>query len=180
MKPTTYFIIDAESIGLRGEAFWIGAVLADQAGNTIREIMIGCLPDTADGTDADREWVRDNVPFVAAEHASELTPRHVRDAFWAEWLAVKAEYGAAVAMVADVPYPVETGLLERCIADDPSRAAQAPYPLLDVASVRLAAGFDPTGTVTRQPDELPMHNPFMDARQSARLLFEAFATIGAQ
>jgi hypothetical protein len=52
-------------------------------------------------------------------------------------------------------------------------AGDGPYPLVDVASVRLAAGLDPLGAYDRTAGELPVHNPLADARQSARLLLEA-------
>jgi hypothetical protein len=76
-------------------------------------------------------------------------------------------------MVADCAYPVETSFIDDCLADDASREAQAPYPLLDVASVRLAVGLNPAATEKRLPNELPPHDPVADARQSARLLVEA-------
>jgi hypothetical protein len=79
-----------------------------------------------------------------------------------------------------VPWPVEAHFLSECVADRPQeREWQGPYPLLDVASVRLAAGLDPLATVDRLPSELPAHDPLADSRQSARLLVEALTLVRA-
>ena len=95
----------------------------------------------------------------------------MRDAFWRLWLGWKSN---SVWLAADVCWPVEANFLRACIEDDPIRRTwEGPYPLIDIASVRLAAGFDPLGTEPRRDDEMPARNPLADARQSARLLAEA-------
>jgi hypothetical protein len=77
-------------------------------------------------------------------------------------------------LAADCAWPVEARFLAACVDDQPEqRAWEGPYPLIDIASVRLAAGLDPLATVERLPSEMPAHDPLADARQSARLLIEA-------
>jgi len=76
-------------------------------------------------------------------------------------------------LAADVPWPVEARFLAQCIDDEPGRKWDGPYPLIDIASVRLAAGLDPLASVERLAEELPQHDPLCDARQSGRLLVEA-------
>jgi hypothetical protein len=96
----------------------------------------------------------------------------MRDEFWNDWTCWRLK-GAVLA--ADCPYPVESKFLLECVADSHlrQRTDGSPYPLLDVASVLVAAGKDPTAQYDRLPDEVPLHNPVADARQSARLLMEA-------
>lgn len=83
-------------------------------------------------------------------------------------------------MAVEVGYPVETNFLSLCLNANDSREGFNPYPLVDISSLRLAAGLDPLATEARQDDELPRHHPLMDARQSARLLFEAIARLRAK
>ena len=87
------------------------------------------------------------------------------------WLYEKA-LGAR--LVADCTWPVEARFLVACVMDDPEeRRWEGPYPLLDVASVRLGAGLDPLASGKRLARELPEHHPMGDTRQSARLFLEA-------
>src|SRR5690606_2543186 len=76
-------------------------------------------------------------------------------------------------LAAECPYPVETNFLEKCRKDCEDGSWSSPYPLIDISSVRLAAGFDPVGKCSRRANEVPEHHPLKDARQSARLLLEA-------
>jgi hypothetical protein len=184
--PAFFMVFDVESVGLHGEGFAVGWVVVDSAGVEHEAGRFACHPMYAKGTKAGREWVKDNVPECPETHtgAAASPPRAVRGAFWAAWLRWKAR-GAVLA--ADVPWPVEARFLAACVDDvrpvvrggpvlaDSPREWEGPYPLVDVASVRLAAGLDPIGTADRRENETPAHDPLADARQSARLLVEAFA-----
>lgn len=162
-----WLVFDVESVGLHGEGFAVGWVVWDQKRGYVADGYVACDPDAANGTEEAREWVRANVK-VKPDRAD---PRGVRDFFWTVWRDWAAE-GAVLA--ADVAWPVEARFLADCISDVPTeREWLGPYPLIDIASVRLAAGFDPLGTYDRLPNELPEHNPLNDARQSMRLLLEA-------
>lgn len=76
-------------------------------------------------------------------------------------------------MAVDVGWPVESRFLCSCIDDDLARVHFAPYPILEISTLLLAAGMDPLENRDRLPNELPRHDPLKDARQSARLMFEA-------
>ncbi len=160
---------DVESVGLHGEGFAVGWVIYSD-GAEVSSGYAACPIDAADGADSDREWVKGNVcPHLAI--STHRTPRCVRDAFWAEWLKVKEGGGI---LVADCAWPVEARFLAACVDDDPeARRWAGPYPLHDVATMRLAAGLDPLATTPRLPAEEPAHHPTADARQSGRLWFEA-------
>lgn len=166
-----YMVFDVESIGLHGEGFAVGWVVVQQDGVELDWGRLACDPNAAAGAHEGRVWIANNVPTILPTHN---TPRAIRETFWGWWQAWKKR-GAILA--ADVAWPVEARFLAACVDDDPeTRSGQGPYPLVDISSVRLAAGFDPTDAEPRQRDELPEHDPLADARQSARLLLIALDT----
>lgn len=159
----TYLVFDVESCGLHGEGFAVGWAVVGPAGQLLANGIAVAPPP------ARLEWLEENVmPHLPAP--TEATTRAIRDCFWTVWDHWR-DRGARLA--ADVPWPVEARFLSDCIADDGGREWTGPYPLIDIASVRLAVGLDPLGEEARLPMELPKHNPLADARQSARLLIEA-------
>lgn len=179
--PPYIVVFDVESIGLLGEGFAVGAVVVDTAeGKERASLLVATDPRSAQGTDADREWIEEHVPHrTFGEEDFEITRIYhapstmiVRDKFMVFWLHWR-DRGALLA--ADVPFPVETNFLTAAVRDQPAR--QTPYPLIDVASVLLAAGMDPLATYGRNDDETPAHHPTADARQSARLLLHALDRI---
>lgn len=171
-RPPFFLVFDVESVGLHGDAFAVGIVMLNATTGAFSHTQRAwCSADiVAQGTYADRVWVQENVPaFDQADRV--VTPRELRDWFWRNWMYAKS-LGALLA--ADVAWPVEANFLRACIADDPTvRMWDGPYPLIDIASVRMAKGLDPLGTEPREVTELPIHDPLADARQSARLLLEA-------
>jgi hypothetical protein len=168
--PDLFLVFDVESVGLHGEGFAVGWVVVDRDGNEVGHGRESCRPELAAGSEAGLEWVRQNIPLRQMVLGVGQV-RDVRDAFWAAWTGWKAR-GAVLA--ADCGWPVEARFLAACIDDDwVSREWHGPYPLHDIASVRLAAGLDPLATEPRLPSEFPVHDPLADARQSARLLIEA-------
>lgn len=175
-----FAVFDVESVGLHGEGFAVGGIVVSEHGQELSRIAAACKPENAIGSlvgssiyePEDRKWLADNLPTLVYTLHS---PRQVRRVFWDWWMEWKAK-GALLA--ADVPWPVEARFLNQCIGDDPEhRKWEGPYPLIDIASVRLAAGFDPIATEERLPSEEPKHDPLADARQSARLLLEALDLI---
>lgn len=162
-----YFVFDVESIGLHGEGFAFGAVVVTLDGVEVEQASAHTSSANAGGGKKGREWVRVNVPKLYSDRLE--SPRAVRNAFWEFWAYWQDR---AVVMAADCTWPVEANFLSACVADDPDRAWKGPYPLIDVASVRMARGFDPLETCERLESE-PAHDPMGDARHSARLLVEA-------
>lgn len=165
-------VIDVESIGLHGEGFAVGWVVIDKDGKHVDQGLIACQKDWASGTWFDHDWVSanvtTNVPDGFPLYGLAQSPKDVRDAFWAQWMRWKAE-GAE--LWADCAWPVEARFLIECVNDDPTvRNWEGPYPLHEIATLALAKGYDPLSEWARDTDELPKHNPLMDARQSARVL----------
>jgi hypothetical protein len=170
-----YMVLDVESVGLHGEGFAVGYVVVDRDGTPRGEGRYACPPARAAGNEDGRAWVKENVPELSYDF---LTPRAMRTRFMIDWYFWKNQ-GAA--LVADCGWPVEARFLAACVDDDPEhRAWEGPYPLHDLASIRLAAGLDPLGSNARHNDELPEHDPLADARQSARLLLTALMVLEAK
>lgn len=167
-----FFVFDVESIGLHGEAFAVAGGVYCEDGSRESEFCFSVDPSGCFGREDDRKWVSENIPTSIIEQTHRF-PRNMRDAFWARWMRAK-EDGAV--MAADCPWPVEAKFLIDCISDHPiGRNWEGPYPFIDIASVIMASGDDPLANSDRLPDELPKHHPLGDARQSARILFEALS-----
>jgi hypothetical protein len=166
-------VFDVESVGLHGEGFAYGYVVITEEGEEISSSVAGCDPRRALGRSGDLEWVLENV---TSPHNCD-DPKQVRHFFWQAW---DMHRGWGTLLAADCLWPVEARFLAECVSDDPvTRYWAGPYPFIDIASVRLAAGLDPLGTNERLLQEEPAHNPLADARQSARLLVEALRAIKA-
>jgi hypothetical protein len=166
-----HFVFDVESIGLHGEAFAVAGGLYTLDNAALWEFRACCPTQECAGTDSDRKWILENVPQMDITHR---TPRGIRDEFWKRWQGAKFQ-GAR--MAADCSWPVEAKFLEACIQDDElGRNWEGPYPLIDIGSVLLGAGYDPMKDYERTANELPKHEPLADARQSARLLAMALKT----
>lgn len=166
-------VFDVESIGLHGEAFAVAAVIVDDSGHERDSFRFSCPRTRASGTADAHAWVAVHIPEMEANCGC---PVEVRREFWGRW---EAWSRAGAVMVADCGWPVEARFLAACIDDDPgNRDFLGPYPLHDVATARMMAGFDPLATVDRLSSELPVHDPMADARQSARLWIEALRAPG--
>lgn len=170
--PELCFVFDVESVGLYGEAFAFGYVVLKDGKRFIERQGACPIGHARAGSPADAIWCRENIPELKV--TTQTTAQLYAD-FWHTWAEWKTE-GAQ--MFAECSWPVEAGFLLACIAVNPvHRQDRAPYPLHDIASVMLARGMNPMATYDRLPDELPKHNPLCDARQSARLLIEAFSKV---
>ena len=164
-----FLVIDVESVGLHGEGLAVGWVVIERQGRRTLADGISVATEIYRGWGVP-DWVRENVipnlpPPTHPDAAS------LRADFWKLWRHWQARNAV---LAADVPWPVEARFLAACVDDDrETREFQGPYPLLDIASVRLARGLDPLASEARWRSELPEHNPLADARQSARLLLDA-------
>lgn len=168
-----YLVFDVESLGLYGKGFAYGFVVVDKAGNRLEqgiETYSSWIRRSAGDLLPHEAWALKNVvPVLPPDTCDSL--QVVRDRFWQLWMRWKQQ-GAY--LVADCPFPVESNFLRDSVGDDLIvRQWDAPYPLLDVASVMYKAGMNPMTFYNLEADEMPKHNPLCDARQSARLFLEA-------
>lgn len=161
------FSFDAETNGLWGQAFAIGALVYDESGAEIAR-FVGRLPDK-EVTDA---WVKENVlPKIG-----DIPVTHDN---YGELLASFAEFYKANKTDADVivhmGFIVEVKILRDLHAAGLIGDWDAPYPLLDVSGNLQQAGEDPTSVDSYvKKNELSVgefeggtHNPLYDSAVAA-------------
>lgn len=161
-----FFSFDAETDGLYGEVFAIAAVVIDEGGVVEDQFCMKCVkPGVRDA------WTAENcLPYLSdipdCESRAELRAR-----FWDFYL----RYREQCVIVADIPCPVEAGLLRACVEEDlPERAFLGPYPLIDVASALFARGIDPDiDRMAFAEQKGRRHHPLDDAVASALCLIRA-------
>lgn len=165
-------VMDVESIGLHGESFAVGFVVIDPDGDVRDHGCFACAQEAAPGSDADRQWVAEHIPAIKVTHPD---PQSVRRNFYLRWLYWK---GRGALLAADCPWPVEARFLCQMMDEMGGDPFLGPYPLIDVGSLVYAIGLDPLCQFKREEDELPIHHPLADARQSARVLYQAIHRVG--
>ncbi|MEX5636777.1 hypothetical protein [Parafrankia sp. FMc2] len=160
---TKIFAVDAETNGLYGPVWAIGAVVLDPETGLVQSVFRGQI-SPGEVTD---DWTRKHVAPVVN------LPRYpgradLLEAFWGFWEGYRGEERAAA--VADVGAPVEAGLFRACVERRPAvRSDRGPYPLHELASALWMAGLDPD--INRRefcgrPDLTP-HDPVADATAAA-------------
>jgi len=192
MDHELYFSLDVETLGLLGPVTSVGYCVGQptDTGKTriVEEGVFWRKPTRSEldlVSDQDVEWWAQNTPdFVTGTFPSLPEPiqcpdiETVYDQFWSAWARRVGE----ARMICDVPWPGESrfllGVLDRQIQKGRVAArGGAPYPILDVATVRYCAGLNPIAVEDRLSTELPRHHPLADARQSLRLFLEALEAI---
>lgn len=164
-----YFVFDVESIGLYGEAFAVaGGIYTTSGAIPETEFCFSIDRKKAYGSPDDEAWVNTYIPDIDITHNSFEEMAH---AFWEECMKARK---LEILIAAECLYPVEAKFLHRVInLDLIQRAWRGPYPFVEISTYLSAAGMDPMKDYPRLPSEEPKHHPLGDARQSARLLFEA-------
>lgn len=154
------FCFDVESDGLYGEGFAYGAVVFDEQGLEISYSQLCCLEGIQD------QWVKENcLPYLTDLPKAESRQR-VRQSFWRFFMKWKEQCH----VFSDVVYPVDAQFLRQC-AQENDGAWDAPYPLLDVASIMFACGEDPLADGALYTGiKGNAHHPLYDARVSAHKL----------
>ena len=168
METQLLLSIDAEIDGLYGEAFAIGAVVLSTSGEVL-DTFVG----KAEEERIKSAWVRENSLPYLLDLPAYNTREQLHEAFWAFYL----RWRERCVILADVPYPVEAGLLRQCVTKDLStRAELSPFPLIDLASVLYAHGLDPL--IDRMDfcgKQGRRHHPLDDAIISGLSLIKAMA-----
>jgi len=172
------FSFDAETNGLWGQAFAIGALVYDESGAEIAR-FVGRLPDT-EVTDS---WVKENVlpkiqdiPVTHADYDSLLAD------FTKFYIANKEGADVVVHMGFIVEVKILRDLHERKLIGD----WDAPYPLLDVSGNLQQVGEDPTSVdkyvqkhnLSVGEFEGGTHNPLYDSAVAAVVYRHLVAQIG--
>lgn len=150
------FSVDAESDGLYGDIWAIGAVVW-QDGKIVDTFARQVSYEPED------EWVLKNIwPLLDLPKSGK---GKMREDFWAFWLKHKE----GTICLSDFGAPVEAYLFRRCIGDDlAERKWQGPYPMHELGTALYLAGVDPD--VDRIAfsgiTDAVKHNPVDDARVS--------------
>ena len=185
-----YFSFDVESRGILGTPFAVGWVIVDETGKEWGDGYLA-VPATFYHSDPTDQWLIENVApalpvlpvkqflsqndevFIGTTGNCERS-YHLYERFWSAWEQAKKLY-PGILMVTDCQFPVEAEFLLRVHRDSEVNLTieNSPYPLIDVASVLFAHGHGPIANYDRKENELPVHHPTNDARQSVRIMLAA-------
>lgn len=166
-KMKKIFSFDAETDGLWGQAFAIGALVYDEKGVELAR-FVGRLPDK----EVTNEWVRENVlPKITDIPVTHQTYDELLADFAAFYMANKEGSDVVVHMGFIVETKILRDLHERKLIGD----WDAPYPLYDVSGNLQAAGEDPTSVdnyikkygLSVGEFEGGTHNPLYDSAAAA-------------
>lgn len=162
------FCFDAETDGLYGEAFAIGAVVMNEFGEILDQFAQKCLTP-----EIKSEWVKENC----LPHLTEIEDCESRTMLRANFWNFYMQHRESCLIMADVAYPVEASLMRRCIEDAPGeREFLGPYPLIDISAMFVAHGIDPhTERMEFAGVNGTAHNPLDDAVISARCALKLMA-----
>ena len=167
---TKFLFIDAETDGLYGSFLTVGVVVTDALGNIIQKAYYGIKKENMVINDA---WTKENVFPILSDYEACEDEDELLDKVWAIWMKYREEAYA----VADVMYPVESRLFMKCVMkNETERKYQGPFPMLDLSSMLMAAGYDPLADRTQflknDKDEKQIHNALFDAEMIMEIWFK--------
>ncbi|MDA1208526.1 MAG: hypothetical protein O2904_00655 [bacterium] len=158
---------DAETNGLWGKTFAIGALVYDENGVEVAR-FVGRLPDT-EVTD---NWVKENVlPQITG-----ITVTHdTYEALLADFAVFYKANKEGADVLVHMGYIVEAGLLRDMHSNGVIGDWDGPYPMLDVSGNLQQAGEDPTSVdsymkkyeLSAGEFEGGTHNPLYDSAVAA-------------
>ena len=154
------FSFDAETDGLYGDIFAIGAVVLDESG-----IIIDTFAGKACEESVSNAWVKENVLPYTVDLKQYASRQELREQFWSFYMRYREES----ICVADIMHPVESLLMRLCVQDNPEdREFKGPYPLYDLSTLLLACVVDPLAERREliEYKEGNGHNPLDDATVS--------------
>lgn len=158
-----HFFVDAETNGLYGDFLSIAVLVTDCFGEELDHFYMAVeAPKNC------AAWVKENVlPHLVCAEETVQNEQMLLECFWSFWL--KHREGAAC--VADVAFPAEARLFEKCVKAEPSqRAYLGPYPLYDLATMLEAHGIDfDTDRRKLSGMELCRHDAMDDVRMMAAI-----------
>ena len=134
-----YFIFDCETNGLYGETLSICAMVYDESLSVCRKTFYGAWKIAEDKISND--FVRTQVyPYLDSADMFFNSEQELLQHFWQFWKSNREDCRC----IADVPVPVEANVFRKCVAmDEQSRWNDAPFPLIDLASILMANNIDP-------------------------------------
>ncbi len=164
-----FIFLDAETDGLYGGFLTVGIVVTDFAGRELERICYGIRRENLRVKDP---WVAEHVLPVLGEYEPCEDEEELLERVWALW----RRYAENAYVVADVAFPVEARLFQRCVLKNPKeRRFQAPFPLLDLGSILFAKGIDPLTdrvSLSEAEEKAKRHNALSDAAMAAKIFHE--------
>lgn len=159
-------IVDAETDGLYGRFLTVALLVTDEEGVELDVFYGGVAPHIQQ---VETEWVKEHVLPLLGDYEVFDSQEALFEAVWFFWNRYRDE----VRCFADVPCPVEARLFRTMVEQDLSvRNFQAPFPLLDLASMLYARGYNPL--IDRRTlvgmEGVPLHNALLDARLTNAVL----------
>ena len=159
---TKFLFIDAETDGLYGSFLTVGLVVTDDAGNMIEKAYYGIKKENMMISDV---WTRENVFTVLGDYEACEDEAELLEKVWAFWMKYRE---------------VESRLFMKCVMNNESeRKYLGPFPMLDLSSLLMAAGYDPLidRAELLDEDEKQMmanktHNALNDAEMTAAIWFK--------
>lgn len=158
--------VDAETNGLLGQPFAIGAVKSASAADIIQVYAARCPIDGPVDP-----WVAEHVLPGLADLPESMPDYPALLADFARWYD---RHSLDATVIAHVGWPVEAGLLRDMLTRLDRDPFSGPFPLHEVASLLLAAGCDPTSVDEYNADHgldvgagfagFTAHHPLYDAR----------------
>lgn len=162
---TKLFFVDAESDGLYGSLISIAVIVTDYAGNELERCYWGIARDKLQ---IQNEWVKENVEPILGDYIECQNEQELLNRFWNVW----ERYYEQAYVVADVCYPVESRMFEKCIQlDIENRAMKGPFPLIDLSSLLLAKNMNPLADRTElvAMGNRKHHNALTDVEMSIEI-----------
>ena len=182
--------IDTETQGLTGQPYWFAAALyrirEDWTPEMVYEKEALCDPKKAKGASFENpeQFFKDQVEHhLAGRHFNCKSPDAVDESAWVLYRQAAGEankLGKRLHIVAQNPFPVETGVFMRCIfRNRKRRSTLGPCPFLDANTAKIVANLF-HGEFPRDKHLDPRHHPGADARHAAKLLIYCCAKVRGQ
>lgn len=128
--------IDAETDGLYGPFISVAIIVTDSDCKEIERFYYGIKRENLN---IKTQWVIENVVPYLGEYEECESEHELLKKVWEVW----SKYKDTSYAIADVCFPVEARLFERCVGEDLARYYEGPFPLLDLSSFLYAKGVDP-------------------------------------
>ena len=171
MDRNYYVFIDAETDGLYGNFLTVAILVLDENMQEKERKYAGIKKENLVVTDL---WTKENVLPVLAGYEECETEKELLEKIWGIWI----KYAKDAYAIADVCYPVECRLFEKCVKlNEHERKFQAPYPLIDLSSLLLAKGIDPLKERKEMVDYLldgEQHNAMYDVETMVEIWKKLF------
>ncbi len=176
----TYFVIQAQSIGLWGDVFAVGCAVLNKE-RFLEEHYLACPNDHAEGLDEDRQWVVKHVMPHLPTSLNCNNPRELYEKVWQIWVRCKSQY-PSLFCISFIGFPITMNLLGRAIkVNIAEREKNAPYPLFEIDTACLLTNYAvSTQTTPRMLSEQPRYHPLCDAKYYGRLFLLAMEHINTK